>query len=404
MDIANETLAKAELGNPAHDATGHGFGCEKGLSTTLKSANTEGSSEHLNSEVSQDDLVNLRRVSGKITWIAFTLTFVELCERFSYYGTTIIFTNFIQQPLPVGSKTGAGFAGQSGALNMGQRAAFGLVTFNQFWAYVTPLIGAWIADGYLGRYKTIHVAIGIAITGHVVLTASAAPGVIATPNGSIAAFSVGLIIFGMGTGFFKSNISPLLAEQQPDTKMHIITTPKGERVIVDPAVTISRVFLYFYMMINIGSVTGQISMVYAEKYVGFWLSFMLPTVLFFVAPVVLLVFKNHYKLTAPTGSIISKFFKMWTTAMQGVWSFNFAKMSRNFNWDKVRPSKIPASERPAWMTYDDAWVDEVRRGLKACKVLCFLPIFFLAYNQINSNLTSQAAYVSPFQVWQDSFR
>ena len=43
------------------------------------------------------------------------------------------------------------------------------------------------------------------------------------------------------------------------------------------------------------------------------------------------------------------------------------------------------------MTYDDAWVDEVRRGLKACKVFLFLPWYWLAYNQMTGNLTSQAA-------------
>ncbi|KAM6524270.1 hypothetical protein FSOLCH5_004872 [Fusarium solani] len=43
------------------------------------------------------------------------------------------------------------------------------------------------------------------------------------------------------------------------------------------------------------------------------------------------------------------------------------------------------------MTYDDAWVDEVRRGLMACKVFLFLPVFFLAYNQMTGNLTTQAA-------------
>lgn len=347
--------------------------------------------EEWDHNVSQDDLVNLRRVSGKIPWIVFTVAFVELCERFSYYGTTVVFVNFIQQPLPRGSPTGAGFDGQSGALGLGQQASFGLTTFNSFWAYVTPLFGAWIADGYLGRYKTIHLAICVAIIGHTVLTASAAPAVIAKPKGSLAAFVIGLIIFGIGTGLFKSNISPLLAEQQVDIKMRIKTTKKGERVIVDPAVTTSRLFLYFYMCINVGSVVGQITMVFAEKYVGFWLSYMLPTVLFLVAPVVLIVMKKRYRLSPPTGSIVSKFFKMWFTAMKGVWSLNFAKMRRNFTWDKVRPSKVPVNQRPKWMNYDDAWVDEVRRGLKACQVFLFLPIFFLAYNQMTSNLTSQAA-------------
>jgi proton-dependent oligopeptide transporter, POT family len=342
-------------------------------------------------DVTEEDLRSLRRVSGKIPWVAFTIAFVELCERFSYYGTTVLFTNFIQQPLPLGSTTGAGKEGQSGALDMGQRAAQGLVTFNQFWAYVTPLLGAYVADAKLGRYKTIHIAIVVAIVGHVVLTASAAPSVIQKPNSAIGAFSVGLIIFGIGTGLFKSNISPLLAEQQVDTKVRVETTKKGERVLVDPAVTTSRIFLYFYMCINVGSVTGQVGMVYAEKYVGFWLAFMLPTAMFLTAPVVLAVFKKRYRLTPPTGSVLSKAFHMWSYAMKGVWSLNFAKMKKEFTWDKVRPSHIVPSERPAWMTYDDAWVDEVRRGLKACKVFLFLPLYWLAYGQMTNNLTAQAA-------------
>jgi hypothetical protein len=48
--------------------------------------------------------------------------------------------NFIQQPLPKGSTTGAGFSGQSGALDMGQRASTGLTTFNAFWSYIVCLL------------------------------------------------------------------------------------------------------------------------------------------------------------------------------------------------------------------------------------------------------------------------
>lgn len=70
----------------------------------------------------EEELATLRRVSGPIPWTAFSIAFVEFCERFSYYGTTAVFVNFIQQPLPEGSNTGAGFDGQSGALGMGQRA------------------------------------------------------------------------------------------------------------------------------------------------------------------------------------------------------------------------------------------------------------------------------------------
>lgn len=38
----------------------------------------------------EEDLKTLLRVSGKIPWTAYTIAFVELCERFSYYGTTVV--------------------------------------------------------------------------------------------------------------------------------------------------------------------------------------------------------------------------------------------------------------------------------------------------------------------------
>lgn len=41
-------------------------------------------------DVTEEELHTLRRVSGKIPWPAFTIAFVELCERFSYYGTTVV--------------------------------------------------------------------------------------------------------------------------------------------------------------------------------------------------------------------------------------------------------------------------------------------------------------------------
>jgi proton-dependent oligopeptide transporter, POT family len=37
-----------------------------------------------------EELHTLRRVRDHIPWKAFTVAFVELCERFSYYGTTVV--------------------------------------------------------------------------------------------------------------------------------------------------------------------------------------------------------------------------------------------------------------------------------------------------------------------------
>ncbi|KAH8590996.1 Ptr2 peptide transporter [Bisporella sp. PMI_857] len=297
--------------------------------------------------------------------------------------------------LPNGSRTGAGFGGQSGALNMGQRASTGIGTFNQFYVYLTPLLGAYVADAHLGRYRTIGLALAIAIVGHIILILSAIPPVITKPHNSLAAFIIGLIIMGTGTGAFKPNISPLIAEQLPLTRMTIRTKPNGERVIVDPAVTSSRVYHYFYLFINIGALVGQVGMVYAEKYVGFWLSYMLPTILLCFCPLVMWYGRDKYIRTPPQGSVFGKATKLFFLANKGRWSLNpvatYKRLHDGTFWANVKPSHIATADRPAWMTFNDEWVDEVARGFKACSVFLWYPLFWLTYNQINNNLTSQAA-------------
>ncbi|KAI1075978.1 PTR2-domain-containing protein [Whalleya microplaca] len=346
----------------------------------------------------KDELQTLRRVKGPISMIIYTIAFIELCERFAYYGTTAVFVNFISEDLPAGSTTGAGGTYlQAGALGQGQRASTGLTLFNNFWSYLMPLLGGYLADSYWGKYKTIHVAIAVATFGHIILVISAIPPVIKNPQGALGCFSVGLIFFGIGVGFFKANISPMIAEQyeakQPRAVIKVLKT--GERVVVDPVMTISVIYMRYYFCINVGSLVGQISMVYAEKYVGFWLSYTLPTCLFLFCPMILIAFKSKYTRNPPTGSVLGKALALIALAMKGRWSINPIRTIKNMRepgfFERVKPSNIPESERPAWMTFDDHWVDEVRRGLKACSVFVWYPIYWLSYTQMTNNLVSQAA-------------
>ncbi|KAF3319444.1 hypothetical protein TWF173_000073 [Orbilia oligospora] len=344
----------------------------------------------------EEELATLRRVAGQVPWTAYTIAFVELCERFSYYGVTQVFTNFVQQPLPSNSATGAGrIVQQSGALGLGQRTATSITQFNQFWAYLMPLVGAYVADRYWGRYKTIMVSIAFAMVGHILLVVCAIPSVIATPKASLGVMILGIIIMGGGTGGFKSNISPLIAEQYKQEKKEVVTLPTGEKVIVDPILTISRIFMYFYLMINVGALTGQISMVYAEHYVGFYLSYLLPTIMFIFCPLIMVICRKKYVRTPATYSVLSRSMQLMAFASRGKWSINPVRTYKNLTdggfWENAKPSKVPANERPKWMTFDDQWVDEVSRGIKACKVFLWYPLYWITYNQINGNLTSQAA-------------
>ncbi|KAI5989797.1 POT family-domain-containing protein [Pisolithus orientalis] len=327
----------------------------------------------------EEELIALRRVSDAIPWTAYMIAVVELAERFSYYGASAVFVNFIQQPLPPNSTTGAGgLNGQSGALGRGQQMSTGLTTFYQFWSSGTPIAG---------RYKTVCMCVAIAMLGHVIMIISAIPGIIGS-DASVGLFTLSLIVTGMGAGGFKSNISPLVAEQYHRTKMFISVTKKGERVIVDPSLTTSRIYMYFYLFINIGALVGQISMVYAEKFVGYWLAYTLPTAVFLLSPLVLWYGRGKYRTSPPTGSVLA-------TAVRVCW--NPIKTVRNLTaddfWESAKPSNM-VGEKPAWMRFDDNWVEEVRRGFKACSVFLWFPVYWLSYNQLNNNLTSQAATMS----------
>jgi len=208
-------------------------------------------------------------------------------------------------------------------------------------------------------------------------------------------FILGLIIMGIGTGSFKPNISPLIAEQIKRKKMVVKELPSGERVIIDPAVTQSRIYHYFYLFINIGALVGQVGMVYCEKYVGFWLAFLLPTMMLCLCPAVLFWCRKRYVRAPPSGSVLSKALRLFLLGNKGRWSINPITTYRNLHdgtfWEAVKPSAIEPSRRPSWMTFDDKWVDEVGRGFAACSVFCWYPIYWLTYNQLNNNLTSQAA-------------
>ncbi|KAG5644425.1 hypothetical protein DXG03_008520 [Asterophora parasitica] len=340
----------------------------------------------------EHELGTLRRVSDSIPWNAYLIASIELAERFSFYGSSV--TNFIQQGLPPGSRTGAGFKnGQSGALGLGQRASTGLTTFYQFWCYITPLFGAWIADTYLGRFNTICIAVFVALIGHIILIIPVIPGIIEHES-AVGAFAVALIVMGIGTGLFKANISPLIAEQYKRTHRFVITTKSGERVIVDPQLTITRVYMYFYLFINIGALAGQIGMTWSEKYVGFWLAYTLPTIIFLLCPIILIIGRNRYVRTPPTGSILPTALRLWKFACRGRWSLNPVRMYKQMTaddfWENAKPSR-QGENKPKWMTFNDQWVDEVSHGLKACAVFCFYPLYWLTYNQLNNNLTSQAA-------------
>lgn len=136
-------------------------------------------------------------------------------------------------------------------------------------------------------------------------------------------------------------------------------------------------------------------MTYGEKYIGYWFSYTLPTAVFLSVPIVLYAGRNRYVRSPPQGSVLSRAFRILRTAVRGRISLNPVSTWRSMTapdfWESAKPSSIKSTggERPAWLTWDDKWVDEVSRGFKACKVFIWFPIYcaFATWDNLLMQLT-----------------
>jgi len=125
----------------------------------------------------------------------------------------------------------------------------------------------------------------------------------------------------------------------------------NELVIVDPAITAQRIYMWFYFAINVGSF-GSIATTTLEHKVGFWAAYVLPLCAFFVALAVALGGRHTYVLRKPQGSIILDSIKAMTIAAKNGWKLDAAKKSNNPN-----------------VKWDDQFIEELKRALVACKVI-----------------------------------
>jgi POT family proton-dependent oligopeptide transporter len=116
-----------------------------------------------------------------------TCFFTEMWERFSYYGMRALLLLYMVAPL---EKGGLGFATEKGA------SIYGWYTMG---VYAMSIPGGWIADKFLGLYRSVLLGGIIIATGHFLM---------AYP--SIQTFYLGLIFIVCGTGLLKPNVSGIV--------------------------------------------------------------------------------------------------------------------------------------------------------------------------------------------------
>ena len=153
-------------------------------------------------------------------WVLFG---TEMWERFNFYGMRAILTLFMVNSLLI-------------------KEADAAIIYGGFLAlcYLTPLLGGFISDKYIGNRYSIMLGGTLMAIGQFLLFISAST--FDSSLGSAKIFMwVALFVIIFGNGFFKPNISSMVGSLYP----------KQEKSKLDSAFTI------FYMGINIGAFLGQ---------------------------------------------------------------------------------------------------------------------------------------------------
>jgi proton-dependent oligopeptide transporter, POT family len=242
---------------------------------------------------------------------------------------------------------------------------------------VTAILGAVVADQYLGKYKTIALFCGVYLAGLLLLFITSLPASLERGAG-LGGFVASIIIIGLGTGGIKSNVVSLIADQHTRKKMAVKTSPKGERVIVDPALTVQRIYMVFYACVNIGCLS-LLATPYMERDTGFWSANLLCLCMFTCGIAVLVIGRKFYVVRPPQGQVITNAFRAL-----GIMA------KHHFNMDAAKPSwqaQHAANDNVRW---DDRFVEHVKRALVACRVFCFYPIYWVVYGQFSNNMVTQA--------------
>ncbi|XP_027096910.1 protein NRT1/ PTR FAMILY 8.3-like [Coffea arabica] len=211
----------------------------------------------------------------------------ECCERLAYYGISTNLVTYLTKKMHEGNV--------SAATN---------VTTWQGTCYLTPLIGAVVADAYWGRYWTIATFSTIYFIGMCTLSLSASVPAFrpaecvdsvcpsATPA-QHAIFFIGLYLIALGTGGIKPCVSSFGADQFDDT---------------DPKERAKKgsFFNWFYFSINIGAFVSSSLIVWIQDNAGWGLGFGIPAVFMAIAIVSFFSGTPLYRFQKPGGSPITR--------------------------------------------------------------------------------------------------
>ena len=264
----------------------------------------------------------------------------EACERFSYYGMTGILAGYISGQLI------------AGGLGKSEDYATEIISLFKSFNYFTPLLGAWLSDKLIGRYKTIFWVSLFYCAGHGTLACSDLFG----PQGKLNCLFIGLTLIAFGSGGIKPCVSAFMGEQFTPAQSHLMQKAYGA----------------FYVAINFGSFFSFLVVPWVKDHHGYSPAFAVPGILMAIATYIFWRGKKYY-VFVPTNreKKHADFFKVIFTTLTA------KRAGGQKFWDAARQK------------FSDNEISAARSVLPILFVFATIPMFWALYDQTNSTWVLQ---------------
>ncbi|XP_032720008.1 solute carrier family 15 member 1 [Lontra canadensis] len=286
----------------------------------------------------------------------------EFCERFSYYGMRALLILYFRR-----------FIGWDDNLSTAIYHTFVAL------CYLTPILGALIADSWLGKFKTI-VSLSIVYTiGQAVTAVSSIndltdfnhDGIPDNLSVHVALSMIGLALIALGTGGIKPCVSAFGGDQFEEGQ-------EKQR---------NRFFSIFYLAINAGSLLSTIITPILRvqqcgihsKQACYPLAFGVPAALMAVSLIVFVIGSGMYKKFQPQGNVMAKVVKCIGFALKNRFrhrSKEFPKREHWLDWAREK--------------YDERLISQIKMVTRVMFLYIPLPMFWALFDQQGSRWTLQA--------------
>ncbi|MBR5194850.1 MAG: MFS transporter [Akkermansia sp.] len=190
----------------------------------------------------------------------------EACERFSFYGMRSILVAYM-----------------TGMLLMSKNEATEVVHLFIACTYLLPLLGAWLADRFLGRYRTIISISLLYCLGNAVLAMADFAGDVETRKWILF---IGLTIIAIGAGGIKPCVSAFVGDQVPEAEKN--------------GPTMTRLYAAFYWSVNLGSFFSFLVIPWVRQNWGYSWAFGIPGIFMALATLIFWLGRKKYNHVPPT--------------------------------------------------------------------------------------------------------